>query len=236
MLGTFGGVLLVIGLIGVGPDQPAPSTTTTAASSTTEAIPSTTGTPTTSETTTTVSAGPLKRLPAVAEASAHLHNLQGTYEVLEPTETVKYRVGVFRGPDMPPAGESWSLFSFDLSALGSTEIDEVVLDLTPSLVVGAPFTEYGPLVITEVSFQDLDLMRLLTATEIQELDRLSNFETRTLDVTDAVSEASARGASRFQVRLRFSGSSLESTDEAIAQHNNFIEWVEGPTLVVTGNA
>lgn len=262
MLGTFGAVLLVIGLIGVGSDEPGPpiSTSTTVAASsiadppttpaselptavptsaaapaTTTTIPPTTGSSATIQATTVVPAGPSVRLPIIAEASGHLHKLLERTEVLELTETVKYRAGVFRGPDMPPAGESWSVFSFDLSVMGSTVMDEVVLDLTPSSVVGDPFTEYGALVITEVSFQDLDLERLLTATEIRELDRLPNFGTRALDVTDAVTEALARGASRFQVRLRFSGSSLEDVDAAIAQDNNFIEWVEGPTLLVTGS-
>ncbi len=140
-----------------------------------------------------------------------------------------YRVGVSHTEDLPPAGESKVVFTYDISSLRNREIVSASLALQPSDVVGDPFRELGTLILEEISVGDAS--RLLAADRRRILGRLTSTPGSPMDVTASVREAVRRGARSFQVRLSFNQVYLTNVESELEARDSFLEWDTVPRLM-----
>ena len=130
-----------------------------------------------------------------------------------------YRAGASHIEDLPVAGQSISLLTFDISAARDKQVLNARLDLSAFDVVGDPFDAFGNLVVEEVSYASVGF-DVIGSPPRQEITRLSG-PVSDLDVTQAVQDAIRRGAKRFQIRLRFADVAI--ADE-LTQPDDYIEW------------
>lgn len=172
-----------------------------------------------------------RTLPLIPDLSTHVwQSMGGGTQVLDPAVN-PFRAGVSHVEDLPPAGESIAVFSYELSPVSGDEIDEARLDLNVDDFVGAPFTEFGALVVEEVSFGDVS--RILATPAVQELARVTTPDTVQLPLRGPVRDAIRRGNKRFQLRIAFAGVLLPNVEAEMSARDSYVEWREGPVLSVT---
>lgn len=147
-----------------------------------------------------------------------------------PVSPFPYRVGVSHTEDMPPAGESLAVFSFDIGAFAGKVIRRAELDLAPADVIGDPYGTLGVLGVEQISVGDLSQSIMAPATEHSQY--LTAPPQGPLDVTLATRAAVERGARSLRFRLRFFGARLTSIDAALAAPDAFLGWEDGPRLTI----
>ena len=163
--------------------------------------------------------------------SAHLWVSKGGGTQFLETGLYAYKSGASHVEDLPPAGKSSSVFSFDLEPIRNTQVTLVLLDLRPSNVVGNPFSDYNPLMVREISLGDLS--QILVVDPIQTLDRLTSLPSEPVDVTNDVRTAIERGARYFQVKVEFDGLFLPNVETEMAVSDSYVEWGIGASLIAT---
>jgi hypothetical protein len=124
-------------------------------------------------------------------------------------------------------------FSFDLSAVppGSL-VSSAVVRLDAFVVVGAPFTTLGSVLVDHLDYGTLDFGDFGARALTEGLGPIASgpsLGAKTLDVTSAVGLDVARGRTRSQFRLRFSP--VESDNDT---QNDFVSFAEAEAAV-TGN-
>lgn len=170
-------------------------------------------------------------LAPLASNSAHYWTYPGSSRWSKALVTLYgYRVGVSHTEDMPPAGESLAVFSFDLGAFAGKTIRRAELDLAPTDVIGDPYGTLGVLGIEQISIGDLS--QSIMAPAMDHSLYLTAPPQGPLDVTHAVRASVERGARSVQFRLRFFAARLASIDEALAAPDAFLKWDYGPALMV----
>ena len=130
-----------------------------------------------------------------------------------------YRAGVSHVEDLPVAGQSTTLVTFDISTLRGRTILNAWLDLSASDVIGDPFRALGSLTVEEVSYADFGF-DVIASESRQEIARLSR-PVSELDLTLAVADAIERGSGRIQLRLRFPSVVIENE---LTQPDNYVQW------------
>ena len=130
-----------------------------------------------------------------------------------------YRAGVSHVEDLPVAGQSTSLVTFDISTLRGRTILNAWLDLSASDVIGDPFRALGSLTVEEVSYANFGF-DVIASESRQEIARLSR-PVSELDLTLAVADAIERGSGRIQLRLRFPSVVIENE---LTQPDNYVQW------------
>lgn len=167
----------------------------------------------------------------MSSRSAHYWTYPATSQwVSELVAQTGYRVGITHTEDLPPAGESLSIFSFDLSGLRGQAIGAAELDLTPDDVIGDPFGTLGVFKVEEISLGDM--AQVIAAPAWVNSYYLTRRPDGPLDVTLAVRAAVERGARAVQFRLRFSSANLNDINRALAAPDAYLHWTYGPTLTV----
>lgn len=141
-----------------------------------------------------------------------------------------YRVGVSHTEDLPPAGESLSVFSFDIGQFAGESVLRAELDFTPTDVIGDPYGTLGVLKIEQISIGDLS--QVIAAPAMVHSLYLTDPPQGPVDVTHAVKASLERGSRNVQFRVRFSSASLSNIGEALAAPDAFLQWDYGPDLIV----
>lgn len=144
-----------------------------------------------------------------------------------------YRVGVSHTEDLPPAGESLAIFSYDIRQFAGTSISRAELDLTPTDVIGDPYRTLGVLQVEQISIGDLS--QSIMASAMDHNHYLTAPPRGPLDITHAVRSSIERGASSVQFRLRFSAARLSNINDALAASDAFLKWDYGPKLTIQGD-
>ena len=154
-----------------------------------------------------------------ADLSKHYWTSQGGGSNFFDEAFYHYRAGVSHVEDLPVAGQSISLLTFDISAGRRKEILKAWFDLRAFDVIGNPFGNFGDLIFEEVSYANFGF-DVIGSPSRQEIARLSQIGSE-LDVTQAVADAIGRGSSRFQIRMRFAD--VDIVDE-LTQPDDYVEW------------
>jgi hypothetical protein len=143
-----------------------------------------------------------------------------------------FRVGVSHTEDLPPAGESISIFSFDISDLPNRRIRMAELDLSPDETIGDPYGTLGVLGIEQISFGDSS--QVLSAPAITNTNShfLLDPPSEPLDITHNVKFAIERNATTVQFRIDFGSVGLHNIDAALAAPDAYLYWRYGPQLKI----
>lgn len=140
-----------------------------------------------------------------------------------------YKVGIAHTEDMPPAGESVAVFSFDLSPLAGP-VSKAVLNLNPDNVTGVPFERLGAMIVEEVIAGDLKSG--FENQPVHIVQRFTAAPAAPVDITLRINNALTRGLNRYQVRVKFANVYLPSVEAAIAASDTYVSWNTGATLEV----
>ena len=144
-----------------------------------------------------------------------------------------YRAGATHVDDLPPAGKSSSIFSFDLNEVRGQEVSKAVLYVQPSNVVGNPFRDLSPLMVREVSIGDLS--QILQSDPRQTIARVTSLPSEPLIITDAVNTSIRSGERYFQISVQFDGLFLSDIDAELRAQDSYVQWGTGVQLKVTIN-
>jgi len=154
-----------------------------------------------------------------ADLSRHYWTSQGGGSNFFEVALYHYRAGVSHVEDLPVAGQSISLLTFNISAGRGKEILNAWFDLSAFDVIGNPFGNFGDLIVEEVSYSNFGF-DVIGSPSRQEIARLSQIDSE-LEVTQSITDAIGRGSSRFQIRMRFAD--VDIVDE-LTQPDDYVEW------------
>lgn len=175
-------------------------------------------------------AAPSTTLSILSSKSGHAWSYPRTSPSWKPVPYYGYRIGVTHTEDLPPAGESLSVFSFDVSPFRGKRILRADLDLTPTDTIGDPYGTLGSLVIDHISFGDLS--QVLSASALEQSHVLLDPPQGPVDVTHQVKTSIETGSRNVQFRMRFSAARMSNIDEALSAENAYLYWAHGPELTV----
>lgn len=144
-----------------------------------------------------------------------------------------YRAGATHIDDLPPAGKSSSIFSFDLNVVRGQEVSKADLYIQPTNVVGNPFRDLSPLMVREVSIGDLS--QILQSEPHQTIARATSLPSEPLIITDAINAAIRSGVKYFQISVQFDGLFLPGIDAELKTQDSYVQWDTGVQLKVTIN-
>ena len=165
--------------------------------------------------------------------TGHLWESKGGGTQFLHTGLYAYRAGATHIEDLPPAGKSSSIFSFDLSDISDQKVLKADLYIKPNNIVGSPFQNLSPLMISEVSIGDLS--QILQNEPHQTIARMTSLPSKPLIITDAINSAIQRGVKYFQISVQFDGLFLPGIDAELSTQDSYLQWDVGMQLKVTIN-
>jgi len=173
---------------------------------------------------------PSTTLSILSSKSGHVWFYPGGQPEFLPLTYYGFRIGVTRTEDLPPAGESLSFFSFDVSRFRDKRILRAELDLMPRDTIGDPYGTLGSLMIDQISFGDRS--QVLAAKPMTNRDILLDPPQGPIDVMHQVKTSIETGAQNVQFRIRFSAARLSDVNKALMASNAYLYWKYGPKLTV----